>query len=283
MNAHTVHASTIVDSIVRGWRAAPCVTVVHNPDELPIPAPSDARGLYHRGGTWVVASTQSRARVVQTLAHEVVGHHAMRDMLGRKWRGFMHAISDGAARGDQNLIDFREHVRDAYCDNNGACTLSRVAMADEIAAALVEARFDGKTGRLAIANPARKMAMAAAGHLSREVLYTDRPVSIEELEGAILAAEHRLRHGGLFYGFGRRLRDWYASATMTRPWNPKERPMSLAESERLLRAENSRLKQKENARGGWDGIVFLACIVAMPFAIFAMASGILDFLRSIFH
>lgn len=241
MSTHSLHVSQVVEKIVGRWRGAPPVTVVSWPKDLPVRgAPSDVRGMYMSGETWVVANTQSTTRVGETLAHEALGHHAMRDMLGSGWRSFMYALNHGARSGDVKLAGMREYVKRVYVNDSGDCNLSAVQVGDEVAAAVVEYRFDGKTGRLEVEQPARKLATAAAGHFARETLYMDKPATFEELEGALLAAEHRLRFGSGFFGLGYWARRWYASATMSKPWNPKAPPMSMQESESLLKAANDR-------------------------------------------
>lgn len=286
MEAQIHRASAVVDRIVSAWRGAPPVAVVAWPEDLPVNgAPGDTRGLYHRGAAWVVAKTQLYPdQAAETTAHEVIGHHAVREILGSAWRSFMHAIHDGANSGDVALNNFRSYVREVYVNDQGECNLSRAAVADEITAAITEARFDSASGRLAIDQPTRKLALAVAAHLKREALYLNSPATLDELEGALLIAEHRLRHGGMLFGVGYRLKRWYASATMPRPWNPKAPPMSLAESERLLKAENSRIERIEDSKASWSFAFYgVGGLVLLIFGIGAMASGILDFLRSLFH
>jgi hypothetical protein len=284
MNAHTLQVTQTVDRIVSGWRGAPPVSVVHATTDLPVPAPTDARGMFRKGEAWVVASTQPTSQVGETLAHEALGHHAMRITLGRSWSPFMHAMQDGMRDGDWRLQCFRDEVRSAYVDDAGDFNLSRVAESDEITAAIVESRFDSATGRMDIKRPWKKLALAAAGHFSREGLYADVPASFEQLEGTILFAEHRLRYGGAFFGLGYRIRHWYASANMSKPWNPNDRPMSLRESESLLKAENDRLREKEDSKASW-GIIFygLGGLILFIGGAVAMASGVIDFLRMLFR
>jgi hypothetical protein len=237
MSSYTVRAATITDAITSKWRGRTAITVVANPSDLPITAPDDARGLYKGGETWIVANTQPSWQVAQTLAHEMLGHHAMRKSLGSKWRPFMHAIQDGIRAGDERLQFMRGEVRAAYVDHAGEFNLSSLAESDEIVAAVAEYGFDPVAGRLRIQKPGHKLATAAKGQFLRETLYLDRPATFEQLEGALVAAEHRLRHGGPVWGLGFRLRRWYASA-MSKPWDPNQPPMSLRESENLLQAED---------------------------------------------
>lgn len=246
MNAHTLQASKIVDRIVGGWRGAPSVTVVSNTTDLPVPAYADVRGMWRPGEVFVVASTQPLSAVGGTLAHEIIAHHGLRETLGRSWRPFMNAVQAGLRAGDGRLRCFRDGVRSAYVDDNGVFNLSATRESDEIAAAVTESRFHGATGRLRVQQPLRKLMRAAAGHISREVLYRDKPVDFDQLLGTILISEHRLRHGGLFFGLGYRLRRWYAPPMPK--FDPNAPPMSLRESEFLLREEADRIKRKQDSK-----------------------------------
>ncbi|WP_114970214.1 hypothetical protein [Rhodoferax ferrireducens] len=265
----------IVQRLSSAWHGSPPVTVVRATIDLPIPAPEDVRGMWFRGGAWIVVNTQPLSAVGGTLAHEAIGHGAMRETLGQHWRGFMHNIQSGLRGGDHRLHYFREHVRSVYVDDSGVCNLSPVSESDEITAALVEHRFDGESGRLSISSPLRKFLRAASGHFYREALYLDRPVDFEQLEGTILAAEHRLRHGGSFFGIGFRLRRWYASG-MSKPWNPNAPPMSLAESERLLKAESDRLRRQRDSKFGFDGLVLIAGLILLPLCALLVIYGFLS-------
>lgn len=228
------------------WRGAPPVTVVPSARDLPFAVPDDTRGafLHGDGKAYIVANSQSLDLVPDTVAHEAIGHFGMRVELGRNWRSFMDGIQAGARKGDWRLHEFRHVVRQAYVDGNGHHYLSSVSEADEVAAAVVETYFRPDVGRILVKQAAKKRIAAALGHINREVLYRDWPVSFNELLGRILAAEHRLRHGGQFFGLGKRIRDWYAPRMPK--FNPRNPPMSLAESERLLRSEAMRLQGLED-------------------------------------
>lgn len=252
LHAELSRTDQIVRRLTGSWRASPPVTVVNGTADLPVPAPEDVRGMWFRGGAWIVANTQPLSNVAGTMAHEVIGHGAMRDTLGKHWRGFMHNIQSGLRGGDYRLHHLREHVRSVYIDDCGVCNLSPVSESDEITAALVERRFNGVSGRLRIGNPLRKIMRAASGHFSREALYLDRPVDFEQLEGTVLVAEHRLRHGGLFFGIGRHLKEWYSPGMAKHDrYTP---PMSVAESERLLKAA-------DDSKATWENVKFFFMMI----------------------
>lgn len=249
MNAHTLQTAQIVDRIVGGWRAAPTVKVVQATEDLPVHVPADTRGMWRRGEVFVVAN-QPLDMVGDTLAHEAIAHHGLREALGQHWRGFMFGVQSGARTGDGRLRCFRDEVRGTYVDESGACNLSPVPEADEICAAVTESRFHAPSGRLRVQQPLRKLMQAASGHISREVLYRDRPVDFDQLLGTLLASEHRLRYGGAFFGLGFRLKGWYASRMPK--FDPYKPPMTLRESEFLLREEADRIKRKQDSKTAWS-------------------------------
>lgn len=226
------------------WRGAPPVTVVPSARDLPFAVPDDTRGafLHGDGKAYIVANSQPLDLVPDTVAHEVLGHHGLRAELGKNWRSFMGALQAGVRSGDWWLNEIRNDVRAAYVDEHGHNYLHSLAEADELAAATVESRFHVPSGRIRVKAPIRARISASIGHFCREVLYADMPVTFQQLLGTILAAEHRLRHGGQFFGLGKRIRDWYAPRMPK--FNPRNPPMSLAESERLLAAEERRLSKK---------------------------------------
>lgn len=272
-------AKLAVDHIVGNWLGAPSVKVVRQTTDLPIAAPADVRGLYMKGAAWIVAATHTYYDVGATVAHEVLGHHGVRVSLGAKWRPFMHAIQDGLRAGDSRLHLIRGEVRAAYVDHAGKFNLSSVAESDEIVAAVAEYGFDSAAGCLVIQKPAHKMVSAAKGQFLRETMYMDHPATFEQLEGELVAAEHRLRHGGPVWGLGFKLRRWYASA-MSKPWNPNSPPMSLAESQSLLKAEKYRL----DSNGDWKALGVLlgivVCVLASVIAIGYLGSLIFAFIRA---
>lgn len=254
-------ASQTAGNIVADWRGAPPVEVVSSPADLPIRnAPADARGLYKDGKAWIVAN--SPVPVGETLAHEVIAHHGLRQTLGSHLKSFFYAVHSGINAGDSTLHRIRSHVRSVYVDDRGQCVLNRASESDEIAAFVAEARFDSKSSRLVIDSPGRKMSKAAANRIAREVLFFDRPADLEEVEGALLIAEHQVRHGGMMFGLGYRLKRWYA-APMTK-FDPKARPMSLAESESLLRGARESENFWSEFKFGWMGIGALILLVALP-------------------
>lgn len=222
-----------VQRLVAQWKIAPSVGVVATPSDLPVTAPSDARAVYlpFKREAHLVADAHLSSAVAATIAHEVIAHHGTRELLGRRaWRSLMVAVQAGADARDERLLAVRDHVRYVYRDDAGAQYLSRTYEADELIAAVGEALIDHQSGKMRGRAPFYSLLRAARGHMRREVFLLNDVADYDQVEGILLAAEHRLRHGGLFWGLARR---WYCSG-MQKPMGAKNPPTSLAESERLL-------------------------------------------------
>jgi hypothetical protein len=117
---------------------------------------------------------------------------------------------------------------------------------------------------------------AASGHFDREILYRDRPVDFDQLLGTLLASEHRLRYGGAFFGLGFRLKGWYAPPMPK--FDPKAPPMSLRESEFLLKAEADRVNNRDEMKVVWMFFRLLIGIAALFVAAFFAFGDLLGFL-----
>lgn len=135
-----------VSTLAAKWRSAPPIEVVATPHDLPVPAPSDARGLFWRRRVYIVAD-QPTELIAKTLNHEVVAHHGLRQLLGSKWHAFMAGLHRGMKAGkDRPLRRLRDHVKQAYVNRRGRCTLPHHLLADEVAAAAVEDATHAWTG-----------------------------------------------------------------------------------------------------------------------------------------
>lgn len=253
--ASTDRIDAIAEHFSSKWRDCPPIHVVPTAADLPFPAPSDAEGAFRRGETFLVACALDQRRAVEVIAHEVVGHHGLRRMLGGAWRSFLASTLDGARR-DPALRATRQRIEQIYAADGGTVALPPMKLADEIAATIAERSIDPRTGEMAVARPLQKQAAAVAGHVAREVLLLDRAVCADQLQGTVLLAERQLRVGGTFLGWRRRIAGWYAGF-MAYKFDPNARPMSLQEAQDLLRAENTRLKNKDE-----NGIVLQVLALA---------------------
>jgi len=275
---HSNAIQLTADRFTAMWRGCPPVTVVPNVRSLPFSAPADTEASYRDQHVHLVADALWPERAARVLGHEVIGHHGLRQHFGSSWRGFMTGVLRGT-RTDPSLARARLRVESIYVDDAGEINIPAVHIADEVSAALVEQAMNPVTGRLDVAEPLKKQAAAIQGHLAREWLYLDSPVDRAQLEGALLAAERQLRHGGTFLGLKWRLGRWYAG-WMAHKFDPKARPMSLAESKQLLKAH-----------GEWRRMfgdlgmvfVFIAALVGLVWGVFASFENIGTLLRWIFH
>lgn len=247
-------ACAVTHRITSTWRAGPPVSVVATPADLPVPAPDDVRGMFWRGEAWVVASNHPRGGVARTLAHEAVGHHGLRQLLGPAWREFMVSIRRGAGA-DPKLGALQAHIGEVYGP------LRPAQLGDEIAAHLAERLAHPINGRLRPEGRLGKLARAAFGWVARERLYLDRPVDAAELEGTLVLAEQLIQRGRL------RLAPWVRvrySEAMSKP--STHRPYSSAAE------QEHELRQLEQRESDWEGLKFgggaLLCL-----AVFLIGTG----------
>lgn len=245
VNAQVVEAQRVVNTMTGPWRFAPQISVVPTHEQLPVPAPSDANGMIMHDHAYIVANRPVET-VIRTIAHEAVGHIAMRQMLKGKWRSFMLAIGAGGSS-DASLARLRSYVHDTYTDESGTCNLAAVSVGDEIAAIAAEIWFNAETGKIEAQEPLKAQAAALAGHFAREMLYLDVPVSRTQLQGGLLSAFHMLRYGGPILGLAWRFGRWYSSP-MTKPMGPKVPARNLAESERWLASEANSAQAAEDRK-----------------------------------
>ncbi|WP_148661728.1 hypothetical protein [Roseateles chitosanitabidus] len=263
------------------WRGCPPIRVVDTPRDLPFPAPPDVEAAYRRGEAFLVASALDGERAAAVIAHEVVGHHGVRATLGAAWRSFLASTLAGS-RQDPHLKATRQRIEAIYVADGGTVALPPMRLADEIAATIAERSIDPSTGRMAVARPIHKQAAAVAGHVAREVLLLDRPVDVNELEGVVLLAERQLRVGGRFFGWRRRWGRWYAGL-MAHKFDPNARPMSLAESEDLLRGAKDQELWRENLFGTGLLVVLIGVPLLFIWALIEYFSSLGQFLRWLLH
>ena len=133
-----------VDQLAAKWTDGPKIKVVTSPDELPVDAPSDARGLIYKGTAYIVAGNHlDRAGVARTLAHEAIGHYGLWKMLGKDGtKQFERTLQMALKAGNKPLKAIAAQVRALYVDDSGKFNLSPAEEANEIAAFAVENAID---------------------------------------------------------------------------------------------------------------------------------------------
>lgn len=199
-------AKEVVDGLTAKWKNGPRVHVVASHRDLPVPAPSNARGIYHRGQVYVVAAShrdgaQVRQTVGRTLAHEAVSHYGLRELLGREgWDRLMRQINAAVAAGNKPLKEIQAEIRRLYVDKNGKFNLTADIEADEIAARVVEAAVD-ENGEFRPGFGFVKAVYAKIAEFLRsigiEVTFTNA-----ELQGMLVLAQRNLEVGKRTAGGG---------------------------------------------------------------------------------
>lgn len=273
----------VVNRITARWNGAPPVTIVSTAADLPFPAPPDAEAAYRRGEVHLVDQALAPARAVQVLGHEVVGHHGVRKALGGAWHWFMADLAT-SSRAEPSLLAARAHIERTYTGPDGACNLTGMQLADEVAASLAEHAMDPATGRIVVRDPLRVQAAALQAHLARSVLLLDVPVCRAQLEGIILLAERYVRYGGRFFGMTGLLARWYAGQMATpkpRPIDNSRPPITLVESESLLRGAKDQADWRERFKAIRDVLVLLAIPVLLVVGVASLFTNPVDFLKSI--
>lgn len=186
-----------------------------------------------------VVASQAPDSLAQTMVHEAVGHFGMRALLGTEWPHFMRHIQDGVRSGDPGLLKIRAHIRAAYVDDLGEYCLNPMQEADEIAAYVAEEILCMRTGEIRPARPWRQALQAVKGRFLREVMHLERPVSRAELEGMLLLAARRMESPPVSRFHQIVGRAWKACCSMAAMVHKHHPPMSLQESERLIKAADT--------------------------------------------
>lgn len=250
----------LIADITSGWRNPPLIEVVPSARALPVAAPDDALGMYLRGQVWLVE--QPHSHPLQVLAHEAIGHHGVRTLLGADWRMTMRDLLQGIkGGGDRALTRASWRVRDAYVDDAGEFMLTGIAEADEVLARLAEAWADPRTA--AVAHPSRAArARAYWADFRRRWMYQDIAGTAEQARVLLADASELILRG---YPAWHPLAWWYSAhmAHPTKPMGPKNPARSLRESEQLLAAA----RQSE---GSWAMWQFIASVLG-----FLVAAGFL--------
>lgn len=272
----TSYASNVVYWFTSRWQRGPKVHIAPTARHLPVLAPEDARGLFYRGEVHVVAE-QAPTTVVQTLAHEAVGHYGMRKWLGAEWPTFMRGIQNGAKSGDMGLRQLQAHIRQTYVDGKGNYQLSALQESDEIAAYAAEELICYQTGTLRPDRAWQKAFLATRGRLIREGLLLDGSISREELEGALfLAAKHM--EAGPWSKAQDRISTFLAAWGIIWPmakFDPLKPPRSLSENLDLLRRADQQVRDKEERGALWDlfvgGISLVGLVICAGLILYGIA------------
>lgn len=172
----------IIAPILRRWKNAPEITVVQSVEDIPeSAAPHDVEGAYMGNSRiYLVADNlTTRARVMQVLAHEAIGHSAMEDVFGSdlpailREVGLMENAGNKAVREAAQQVD---EMQPGLDENNRA---------KEIIAVMAER---------GVQNSVVKRVLAAIRKFLRSI-GIDLEFSDADLAGLIRAAELYLEGG----------------------------------------------------------------------------------------
>ena len=127
----------------------------------------------------IAANLDSAEDARRTLAHEVIGHYSMREMLGGSFKGLLSEVLRLARDGDRRTISYIDRIRDTYGQ------LSPDIMAEEVIAHMAE---DG------IKHPLTVRAIAVVRRFLRSLGFRIS-FSYAEVQDMIVRADRRLRTG----------------------------------------------------------------------------------------
>jgi len=138
-------------SQVKEWLAKPLsklgdwvdIEIVQTVEELrsktSVDAPSDVRGMYNAGKVWIVADNIKQEDAPVTLAHEVVGHMGLEELLGKEgFMGLVKQVQQLKRLKNQTVLGALETVKKNYTDERGNYTLDETQESREILAHLAE-------------------------------------------------------------------------------------------------------------------------------------------------
>lgn len=177
----------IVDRVVEKWSGAPRIVIENAP---PAGIPSDSVGAYDgRTVTLYAKKLKTDRQALTTLAHEVVGHHSVEEMLGpERFAQLVKAIQTARAAGNKAVLELAQSVRETHGN------LDPNEQAAEIVARAAERAVDADGNiRPGFAWFKRMLSHIAEFLRSRGV---DVAFTNAELAGLLSRAERRLSEEG---------------------------------------------------------------------------------------
>lgn len=186
----------IVGELSAAWKDGPTLEVVATPADLPIDAPSDARGLIYKGTAYVVARNHNdKNGIAKTLAHEAIGHYGLWKILGKDGaRQFAKNLQLAIKSGNKPLTALSQQIRDMYVDDNGDFNLTPQQEADEIAAFAVENAIDPVTGEFKPGFGFFKQVWAKVAEFLRDLGISVKFTNVE-LQGLLVSSMRGLEAG----------------------------------------------------------------------------------------
>ena len=114
------------------------INIVQSTADLPIDAPDNVRGLYLNGEVYVVADNVSDLSFEEVVAHELVGHLGLEQIMGRG--PFMQLLKQIRGLRDTNprIRTVLENIKKAYTNEQGDYNLDEIQEAREILAHIAQ-------------------------------------------------------------------------------------------------------------------------------------------------
>ena len=194
-------AQAAADKITAKWKNAPPIKVVATTQDLPgyLEIEGNPRGVYANGRIWLITGNNTNAAMLgSTLAHEVIAHHGLRDVLGRdRWNQLMKNINLAAKTGNKAIKGHQDAVRKLYAGDG----LTDIQLADETAAAVVEAAVDSVTGEF---NPGYGFVKSVYARMAEWLrsIGIDVAFTNTELQGMLVLSMKNLQAGARTQGGG---------------------------------------------------------------------------------
>lgn len=192
-------AQAIVTNLTKGWKGGIEIKVVPTYRELPSSSVSQhTKGYYKNGIGYVVAGRHKSAQDIgRTIAHEVLQHHGLRNILGEAdWRRLMSQIQAAADAGNTELQAVRDYVRKAYRRPDGSYMLEEggAIEADEMAARLIEQSVDAN-GEMKPKLQWLKWVWAKIASFLRDTVGLKVPFTTAELHGIWVESRRAIETG----------------------------------------------------------------------------------------
>ena len=200
------------------------------PDGLSIPA--NAQGVYQNGKVYLIADAINEFDAETVIAHEVVGHAGLEQLLGRT--GFNNLIGQiKGIRNNKRIQDVLGNIRREYTNHQGEYNLSEEQEAREILAHIAEAKTEYLTDnaiRRVWNNIVRmfRNAMAKLGFIDPAENTLDQLIYEAALH--VQGGKNALRGDRMFMR-----QEYMAAHTMQRAWDKGYRGFDLNEAGQYLR------------------------------------------------
>ena len=193
------------------------VNVVQSISDLPITVPANVGGMYHQGEVYIVADNTSKLEFEETLAHELVGHLGLEEMLGPvQFKSLLISVHNLRNKSPR-IRKVLDNIRTAYTNEQGAYALDDIQEAREILAHISQETPNYLTDG-AVTRVYENIKRAVKRFLSNFGFYNKTDLQLDQLiyDAAMFTRNgyHANRKGRTFLRFGSE-----AQALMQRAWD----------------------------------------------------------------